>query len=102
MYLLTKINYILLFIHTKAVNPTPVNMRNCQISLSMHVKILQKKCGPQIWLCLIIFQPIALKQLNSSTAINTFSCLGGLEVTHQTAVPEVPGSIPCSGKEFYD
>jgi len=24
-------------------SPTPVNMRNCQIKLSMHVKILQKR-----------------------------------------------------------
>ena len=74
-----------------AVNPTPVNMRNCQqVLLSMQVKILQKrrlcwkKVGPQIWLCLFIFPPNTLKQLNSLTAIHAPRCLGGLEVTHQT------------------
>jgi len=47
------------------VNPTPVNMRNCLILLSMHVKILQKKCGPQITLGLFMIRPIKVKQFNS-------------------------------------
>jgi len=42
----------------KAVNPTPVSTRNCKI--------------------LFMFRSITLKQLNSLTAINTLSCLGGL------------------------
>jgi len=74
--------------------------------LTMHASILQKKttlskmCGPQIWLCLFVFQPITLKQLNSSTSIDTSSCLGGLEVTHRAAVWEVPDSISDSGKDY--
>ena len=39
---------------------------------------------------------IALKQFNSLTISDTFSCLGGREVTHQIAVPKVPGSIKTS------
>ena len=49
-------------------------------------------CGLQIWLCLFMFWPIALKQLNSLTSIDTFSSLGGWEFT---------GSIPHSGRDFY-
>jgi len=39
-----------------------------------------------------------LKQLNGLIAIDTFSWLGGREVTLQTAVQEVAVSIPGSGK----
>ena len=60
-----------------------------------------EKCGPQIWLCLLMFRPIAMKQLKSMTLINLFKLLDGLEVTHQIAVREVPGSIPDSGNDFY-
>jgi len=35
-----------------------------------------------------MFRPNALNRL---TVNDTFSCIGGLEVTHQTAVPAVPG-----------
>jgi len=35
------------------------------------------------------------------TSIDTFSCLGSLEVTHPTVVREFPGSIPDSNKDFY-
>ena len=58
---------------------------------------LLKMCGLQFRLCLFTFWPIALKQLNSLTTINTFSLLVRLEVTHPTGVL---GSIPGSGKEF--
>jgi len=58
-------------------------------------------CGPQIRLCLFTFRPIASKQLNSLTTIDTLSWLGGAVVTHQLWVQEVPGSIPGSGKGFY-
>jgi len=42
------------------------------------------------------FRPIAFKQLNSLTAIDTFSGLGGPE-----EMQDVPGSDPSSGKDFY-
>ena len=86
------------------MNPTPVNMRNCQnfnIYLSMNVKVLQKKCGPQIMLCLCMFRPITLKQFKSLTAIKTVRCLDGPAVTLQTAVPGLPGIIPGPCKNFY-
>ena len=57
-------------------------------------------CGLQIRLCLFTFQPIASKQLNSLTLIDTLSCLGGAVVTHPLWVQEAPGSIPGSGKGF--
>ena len=57
-------------------------------------------CGPHIWLCLLTFEPNALKQLNSLTTILIFSWLGGPEVTQPTGVRD-SGSIPVSGKDFY-
>jgi len=60
-----------------------------------------KMSGPQIWLCLFTFRPIASKQLNGLTTINTLSSLSGAVVTHPLCVQEVPGSIPGSGKGFY-
>jgi len=54
----------------------------------------------QIRLCLFIFRPIVLKQLNSLKTIDTFSWLGDPEITHPTAVRYVQGSIPGSGKSF--
>jgi len=59
-----------------------------------------KKLWPANSTLFIMFRPIVLKQLNSWTTIDTFICLGGSEVTHQTAVREVPCSIPGSGKDF--
>ena len=47
-----------------------------------------------------MFQPHTLKQLITLTSIDTFSCLGGTEVTHRTAVPEVSDSIPGSVKDL--
>jgi len=58
-------------------------------------------CGPQIRLCLFTFQPIASKQLNSLTTIDTLSWLCGAVVMHPLWVQEVPGSIPGSGNGFY-
>ena len=72
-------NYLhLTFNRIKAMKPTPVNMRNCQIWLSMHIKYyrkmnLLKVRGPQILLCLYAFRPIASKQLNSLTTIDALS-----------------------------
>ena len=49
-------------------------------SIAVHArKILQKKMfllkmsGPQIWLCLFTFRPIASKQLNGLTTIDILS-----------------------------
>jgi len=47
-----------------------------------------------------MYQCITLKQLNSWTTIDTFRCLGCLEITYRTKVPEVPGSIPWVWQEF--
>jgi len=44
-----------------------------------------------------MFRLIALIQLNNLTPFDTISCLVGLEVTHQNAVPEFPDSV----KGFY-
>jgi len=60
-----------------------------------------KKCCPQIWLSLFMFWPISLKQLNTLTSIDTFSCLNGLDVTHQTVMREFPDLIPGFGKDLY-
>jgi len=57
--------------------------------------------GPQIWLCLLTCRPIASKQLNGLTTIDTVSWLGGAVVTQPLWVQELPGSIPGSGKGFY-
>ena len=58
-------------------------------------------CEPHIQLPLFIFRPITMNHLNSLTLIGTFNCLGSLQVTHYTAVRELPGSIPGSGKDIY-
>jgi len=55
-------------------------------------------CGPHIRLCLFTFRPIASKQLNSWTTIDSLSWLGGAVVTHSLLVQGVPRSIPGSGK----
>ena len=57
--------------------------------------------GPQIWLCLFTFQPIASKQLDGLTTTITLNWLGGAVVTHPLWVQEVPGPIPGSCKDFY-
>ena len=69
-------------------------------------KILQKKrirlkyVAHKFGLCLFTFRPIASKQLNSLTTIDTLSWLGGAVVTYPLWVHEVPGSIPGSAKGF--
>ena len=57
--------------------------------------------GPQIWLCLFTFRPIASEKLNGLSAIDTISWLGSAVVKHPFWVQEVSGSIPGSGKCFY-
>jgi len=47
-----------------------------------------------------MFRPITLKQINSLTSINTFSCLDGREVTHPPGMGEVPGLIPALARIF--
>jgi len=49
---------------------------------------------------LFMFRPMTLKQLKSLTSIDIFSCLGGLEVTHKTAVRKFKDLIPGSGKDI--
>ena len=89
------------------MKPTPVNMRNCQKLLPMHVKKITEKIsllkisGPQIRLCLFTFRPIVSKHLNSLTTILTLSCLGGAEVTHLFWMREVSCSIPGSGNVWF-
>jgi len=58
---------------------------------------LFKEVDPKIWLCLFRFRSITLKQLNGLTSIDTFNCLAGLDVIHQTVLREVRGS----SKDFY-
>jgi len=62
---------------------------------------LLKMCGPQIRLCLFKFRPIASKQLNSFTTMDTLSWLGGAVGNASALVQEVPGSIPSADKGFY-
>jgi len=50
---------------------------------------LLKMSGPQIRLCLFTFRPIASKQLNSLTTIDTLSWLSGAVVTRPLWVQEV-------------
>ena len=45
---------------------------------------------------LLCFSPL----LNRLSSIATFSCLAGLQVTHQTAVREVPNSSPALAKNY--
>jgi len=52
--------------------------------------------GPQIRLCFLTFRPIASKQLNSLTSIDTLSWLGGAVVRHPLWVQEVPDSMDSS------
>jgi len=56
---------------------------------------LLKMSGPQIWLCLLTFRPIASKQLNGLTTIDILSWLGGAVVTHPLWVQEVPQGFLC-------
>jgi len=72
----------------------------CMYNITEKMNLL-KMCGPQIWLCLFTFRPIASKQLKSLTTIDILSWLGGAVVTHPPWVQEVPGSIPISGRGFY-
>ena len=71
----------------------PANMRNCQLWLSMPIKVLQKntlswKSVAGKFGCVFRFRPIKLKQFNYLTRIDTFDCPGGLDVTHETLVRE--------------
>jgi len=59
------------------VNPTPLKFRNGQIYWAMQILHETR---------------LLLKQLNSLTPIEAVSCLSCVEVTHRTAVREVPGS----------
>ena len=81
---------------------TDNNYRNLYLRLTYkNIGFYFREVKQQIWLCLFTFQPIASKQLNGLTTIDTLSWLGGAVVTHPLWVQEVPGSIPSSGKGFY-
>ena len=86
---------------------TPVNIRNWQILLVMHVKKyrknnLLKMCGPQIRLWLFTFRPIASKQLNIYLDYNRYSQLTRWCSFIASAMgARGPGSIPGSGKCLY-
>jgi len=54
----------------------------------------------EIRLCLFTSRPIARKQLNSLTATDSLSWLGGAEVTHPLWVREIPGLIPAPARVF--
>ena len=73
LYLATRIVYILVFNHNQVVYPYV-----CQISVFMHVKILQNKLtlfkkGLPAILTVFIFLSITLKQVESLTSIDTYS-----------------------------
>ena len=57
-------------------------------------------CGPQIWLCLFTFRPIASKQLNDLATIDILSWLGGAVVTHPLWVQEVQFPAPARVLKF--
>jgi len=70
----TRIVYIFLSNHNKSVNTTPA-LKNCQIQVSMHGKILQEpghlnKWGLQCWICLFTIQCMMLKQLHYKFTLN--------------------------------
>jgi len=46
---------------------------------------LLKERDPQRF-CLLVFRPMSLFKFNSLTTIDTFYCLGGVQVTHRTVV----------------
>jgi len=71
--------------------------KNYHWSLFMLFKILQKTTLLKKF-AITMFGHITWKQLNSLTSVDMFS-LCGQKVMHQTAVQEVPGSIPVSGKD---
>jgi len=56
--------------------------------------------NPQIWFGLFTFRPIASKNLNGLTIIDTFSWLGGAVVTHSLWVQEVPVQSPAPAMVF--
>lgn len=60
-----------------------------------------KMCFPRvIWFCLFTCLCITLKELKSLPETEMFSCHSGRKVTHQTAVPKVPGSNTGSYEDF--
>jgi len=60
----------------------------------------EKAWSTNMALFVLRFLCMTMKQFNSLTTINHFSYFGGREVTHQTVVPEVQGSIPRPNTDF--
>jgi len=59
-----------------------------------------ERCGPQMWLCLFMFRPIILKQLNSLTSFDTFIISVAKWVTLQTG-EESSSSTSGTGKDYF-
>ena len=78
LYFLTRNVYIVLLNHTLAVNLSSVNMRATRCNYPYMLKSYRnlKKCGLLIWFVLFMLRCRRLKQLNSLTTIDTFTCLG--------------------------
>jgi len=89
----------------KLGNLLPQIWETAKYSYSCMLKYYRKnEFAEKVWpanSALFMFQPIASKQLNSLTTIETVSWLGGAEVTHLLWVQDVQDSIPGSGKGFY-
>jgi len=87
LYMLLNFKMLCLYLtfnHILSGNHTLVNMRNCQICLTMHVteKRLCFKYGPQISFVNISTNFVeTVKQLHYNRYV---SCLGGVEVMHWT------------------
>ena len=83
LFIFTRIVDILLFNQISGVNPSPVNMRHCQIHnvvigacLNVTEKIILWKIVVRKFGFVCMFQPITLKQLYNLALIDTFRCLG--------------------------
>jgi len=81
LYILGPKDHILYFNHIKAVKPNPVNIRNCQIYLFMHIKnvtekiIFVKNVWPSISALFIYVSDDCVKK-------NTLSGIGGADLAH--------------------
>jgi len=95
-------SYILTYLSSETYSRNYEKLPNIVVHACkmLQKNVFVKMSGPQIWLCLFTFRPIASKQLNGLTTVDILSWLGGAVVTHPLWLHEVPGSIPGSGKGF--
>jgi len=98
-------SYILTYLSSKPYSCKYDKLSNILIHACTNItetNAFLKMCGPRTRLCLFTFPPIASKQLNSLTTIDsTHSWFGGAVVTHPLWVQDDPGSIPGSGNGFH-